>query len=147
MPEEYFRPLPVRYPEDIEHLDGAIEHRLRIPRCRTCGRSFWPSGPVCPYDFSREIEWSTDSGNGVITSWVRYHKQYFAGGDDVPYYVVQAELKSGPRLTTSWSAVVAPTIGMSVGVAFRQFGESVYLPEFTPLDDQTTNAQMSKDYE
>jgi uncharacterized OB-fold protein len=126
------RPLPPRYPDDLEHLDGAARGQLRLPRCRTCGRAFWPAGPVCPRDGSRDVEWVTDPGTGTVTSWVRFHKRYYAD-DPVPYVVVQVTLDSGPRMTTSWAADTDPALGQAVAVRFREVGPGVALPEFGPV--------------
>ncbi|NKY51934.1 Zn-ribbon domain-containing OB-fold protein [Nocardia vermiculata] len=126
------RPLPLRYPEDIEHLDGAANSLLRIPRCRTCDRRFWPPGPVCPHDFTSDIGWDTDPGTGRVNSWVRFHKQYFAG-DEVPYIVVQVRLDSGPNITTTWAGDAEPVIGEPVSVSFRTVDEHTPLPEFGPV--------------
>lgn len=125
------RPMPPRYLEDIEHLDGAARGELRIPRCRACGHCFWPAATVCPRDMSDDIEWVTDSGSGTVSSWVRFHKQYYSD-DPVPYVVVQVELASGPRLTTSWTGQRAPAVGEPVSVSFRETQPGVYLPEFGP---------------
>lgn len=125
------RPLPVRYPEDVEHLDGAARGELRVPACGSCGHRFWPPSPVCPRDFRRDVEWVTDAGTGRVHSWVRFHKQYFAG-DEVPYVVVQARLDSGPNLTTTWTGAADPVPGEPVAVSFREVGDSVWLPEFGP---------------
>ena len=125
------RPHPIRWTEDIEHLDGAARSELRIPRCNACGREFWPAGPACPHDFSADVEWVTDPGDGVVNSWVRCHKAYFLG-DEVPYIVVQVELDTGPRLTTSWAGSEDPLIGEPVAVSFRELADGVWLPEFGP---------------
>ncbi|MEU0508052.1 MULTISPECIES: Zn-ribbon domain-containing OB-fold protein [Amycolatopsis] len=125
------RPLPIRYPEDVEHLDGAARGELRIPECRACGQRFWPPGPVCPRDFGTDIGWVTDTGTGRVHTWVRFHKRYFAG-DEVPYVVVQVRLDSGPNLTTTWTGRADPVIGEPVVVSFREVGDSVFLPEFGP---------------
>ncbi len=125
------RPLPIRWTEDIEHLDGAARGELRIPQCTACGREFWPAGPVCPHDFSDDIEWVTDPGDGIVNSWVRVHRPYFVG-DVVPYIVVQVELGTGPRLTTSWTGAEDPVIGEPVTVSFRQVGDDAWLTEFGP---------------
>jgi len=129
---ERTRPLPIRWTEDIEHLDGATRGELRIPRCTSCGREFWPAGPVCPFDFSADVDWVTDPGDGVVNSWVRVHRPYFEG-DDVPYVVVQIQLASGPRLTTSWTGTDTPIIGEPVSASFREVGPGVWLPEFGSL--------------
>jgi uncharacterized OB-fold protein len=125
------RPLPVRYPDDVEHLDGALRGELRIPRCRRCGQAFWPAGPVCPRDLSRDVEWVTDPGDGTVTSWVRFHRRYY-DGDPVPYVVVQVTLASGPRLTTSWAGSDDPARGQRVAVGFRSVADGVALAEFGP---------------
>jgi uncharacterized protein len=127
------RPLPPRFPEDVEHLDGAARGELRIPRCRRCGQAFWPAGPVCPRDFSPDVRWVTDPGTGAVTSWVRFHKRYYAD-DPLPYLVVQVRLDSGPRLTTSWAGdqEADPVCGQRVAVSFREVREGVVLPEFGP---------------
>ena len=125
------RPLPIRWTEDIEHLDGAARGELRIPRCNTCGREFWPAGPVCPRDFSDDVEWVTDPGDGIVNSWVRVHRPYFVG-DEVPYIVVQVELDTGPRLTTTWTGSEDPVMGEAVTVSFRPAGEDAWLTEFGP---------------
>ena len=125
------RPLPVRYPEDVEHLDGALRGELRLPRCRRCGQAFWPAGPVCPRDLSRDVAWYTDAGTGVVTSWVRFHRRYFAG-DPVPYVVVQVKLDSGPRLTTSWAGDADPACGQRVAARFRRVTEDAALVEYGP---------------
>lgn len=126
------RPLPVRYPEDVEHLDGAARAELRIPVCHGCRRAFWPPGPVCPRDFGTDVEWMTDPGTGIVQSWVRFHKRYF-GDDTVPYVVVQVQLDSGPRLTTTWAGSDDPEIGAAVAVSFRELADGVALPEFGPV--------------
>ena len=125
------RPVPIRWTDDIEHLDGAARGELRVPHCRRCGHSFFPPGPVCPRDFSDDIVWVTDTGDGVVNSWVRVHRPYFVG-DEVPYIVVQVQLASGPRLTTSWTGEHDPVIGAPVGVSFREAGPGSWLPEFGP---------------
>jgi uncharacterized protein len=125
------RPLPVRYPEDVEHLDGAARGELRLPCCGECGQVFWPAGPVCPRDLSRDVAWVSDPGTGVVTSWVRFHRRYFAG-DPVPYVVVQVKLDSGPRLTTSWAGDGDPACGQRVEAHFRGVGDGGALVEFGP---------------
>lgn len=125
------RPLPIRYHEDIEHLDGALRGELRLPHCRTCDHEFWPASPVCPRDFSDDLDWVTDPGAGTITSWVTFHKQYYPG-DAVPYVVVQVELDTGPRLTTSWTGDQNPIIGDRAAVSFRTLDDTTALPEFGP---------------
>ena len=128
---ERTRPLPIRWTEDVEHLDGAARGEQRIPHCSACGHQFWPAGPVCPADFSADISWVTDPGDGVVNSWVRVWRPYFEG-DEVPYVVVQVELDTGPRLTTSWTGTADPVIGGAVSVSFRQVGPDAWLPEFGP---------------
>jgi len=128
------RPLPGRYPEDVEHLDGAARGELRIPRCLECGKEFWPPGPVCPRDFSDRLEWVTDPGTGTVNTWVACHRQYFPE-DQVPYFVVQVTLDSGPNLTTSWTGAEAPVIGSPATVSYKKLADEVTVPEFGPAGE------------
>lgn len=125
------RPLPIRFPEDIEHLDGAARGELRVPACQSCGQQFWPPGPVCPRDFSADITWVTSPGTGNVHSWVQFHKRYF-DGDEVPYVIAQVRLTEGPQLTTSWTGESPPRIGDPAIVSFREIKPGVVLPEFGP---------------
>lgn len=124
------RPVPGSFAEDESHWDAAANRELLVMHCRDCGNPFWPAGPVCPIDFSENVGWIEVSGEGSVSSWVRFHKRYYED-DRVPYIVVQVRLLEGPRMTTSWTGESDPSIGMHVYVSFRKF-RGVWLPEFGP---------------
>ncbi len=79
--------------------DALGEGRLELPRCRSCGRTFFPPQPFCPHCGSSEWERIEASGHGRIYSWVVAHTPFdMTFADEVPYPIVAAELEEGVRL-------------------------------------------------
>jgi uncharacterized OB-fold protein len=79
------------------------EGRLEVPRCRACGRTFFPPQPNCPYCGSDDWEGIQASGRGKIYSWVVIYTPLdprFA--DEVPYAILAVELEEGVRLFGRW---------------------------------------------
>lgn len=83
------------------------EGRLELPRCRACGRTFFPPQPNCPYCGSGEWEGVQASGRGKIYSWVVIYTPLdprFA--DEVPYPILAVELEEGVRLFGRWKGTL-----------------------------------------
>ena len=79
--------------------EALAEGRLELPRCRSCGRTFFPPQPYCPHCGSPEWERSAASGRGRIYSWVVCYTPFdplFAA--EVPYAILAVELQEGVRL-------------------------------------------------
>jgi len=75
----------------------------RFPRCRGCGRTFFPPMNSCPHCGGNDLERVRVSGLGHLHSWVVSHnaaESTFKG--DVPYAVVAVELEEGPRVLGRW---------------------------------------------
>lgn len=72
--------------------------RLLLPRCRACGRQFFPPLPACPHCASEKIEYVESDGRGSVYSWVRVHRTLdpdFA--DQAPYVIVAVDIEGGGR--------------------------------------------------
>lgn len=124
------RPLPRIGPDTQPFWDGARAGVIRLPWCLDCGRTHWPSGPVCPFCLSERIEWRDASGRGVVSTFTIVHKAWFpAFAADIPYNVVQVELAEGPRITASLVGG-RPRIGMPVEAVFDAITPEVTLPRF-----------------
>lgn len=130
------RYLPVLYPEEQPYWDAARRHELVLPQCDSCGKVYYPVGPVCPNCLSDSFRWVPTSGRGTVSSFVVYHKAWAPWLQSrVPYVVAQVELAEGPRLTTNLLDI-APgdvRIGMDVQVAFETLTEEVTLVQFRPV--------------
>lgn len=129
------RYLPILYPEEAPYWEAAKKHKLVLQRCRPCGKTWYPIGPVCPFCLSDDFAWAEMSGKGSITSFVVYHKGWIPWFQErVPYAVVQVQLKEGPRLTTNLldTPVTDIKIGTPVEAAFEDVNDEITLVQFRP---------------
>ena len=132
---EYTKPLPVITENSRPFWDAAKRHELSLQKCNNCGKYWYPSGPVCPFCWSRDYEWAKLSGRGKVSSWVIFHQRYFESfSEDIPYNVAQVELEEGPRITTNLVGVKNEDIRMDmpVHVVFDDVTPEVTLPKFRP---------------
>lgn len=132
---EYTKPLPVITENSRPFWDAARRHELSLQRCNSCGKYWYPSGPVCPFCWSRDYEWAKLSGRGKVSSWVVFHQRYLESfSEDIPYNVAQVELEEGPRITTNLVGVKNEdiTMDMLVHVVFDDVTPDVTLPKFRP---------------
>lgn len=130
---DYGKPLPRITPENRRFWEATKRHELRLQRCADCGRFRYPPAPVCPDCLGERAEWTRVSGRATVTTFVVYHKLYFASfAADIPYNVVQVQLDEGPRLTANLVGVPNDeiTVGMAVEVVFDDVTPDVTLPRF-----------------
>jgi uncharacterized protein len=79
--------------------DALAAHRLVVPACSNCGRTFFPPQPTCPHCGSQEWTQRECSGRATVYSWIDIHVALHpAFAHDVPYTIVAAELDEGVRL-------------------------------------------------
>ncbi|MEP9382957.1 Zn-ribbon domain-containing OB-fold protein [Nocardioides cheoyonin] len=71
--------------------------QLRLQRCRRCGKTWFPPGPVCPSCLSEDWQWTAISGAGTLLSWTTFHRQYFPTIPP-PHTVAAVLLDEGPIL-------------------------------------------------
>jgi hypothetical protein len=97
-----------------------------------CAHQHVPESPVCPQCLGVEQEWRPASGEGVLESWVDFHRAYWDGfKDELPYRVCLVKLREGPLFVSN---LVGPqerlAHGLAVRVVFRRVTEEVALPQF-----------------
>jgi uncharacterized OB-fold protein len=109
--------------------DALGEGRLEVPRCRSCGRTFFPPQPNCPHCGSGDWDRVEASGKGTIYSWVIIHLPFdpaFAG--EVPYPILAVELEEGARLFGRYRGDVdAISAGLPVRAVIYYVGEQPML--------------------
>lgn len=130
------RPLPNPPPESKPFWDGAREHRLMIPRCKSCGKAWMPASALCPHCLSSDTGWEQASGKGRVFSFVVVHRVYhpfFA--DRVPYVVAVIELEEGPRLLSGIVGIEPDRVrcNMQVEAVFEDATPDVSIPKFKPV--------------
>lgn len=130
----YEGPLPAVTNLNRPHWDALREHRLVAPRCDACGTVWLPPGPWCVACWSRAFQWVPLSGRGTVTSWVRFHQQYYRRGPfDVPYAVAEVTLEEGPRMYAQLLPGAEPVVGLAVDVCYDDVSPDLTLARFAPL--------------
>ncbi len=134
MPEDVPHvPLPRPSPESAPFWEACHNGELRLQRCRTCGRFWFPPGVFCPECWSTEWAWERTGGRGKIHSFVIYRRAYHPAFPP-PYVVAVVELTEGPRLPTRLTDVEPDRVrvGQPVEVVFAPVAGEVRLPLFRP---------------
>jgi uncharacterized OB-fold protein len=130
------KPIPVPSPESAPFWKAAREHRLLVPRCNTCGKSWFPPSQLCPHCLSGDTGWIEASGRGHVFSFVVFHRVYHpAFTDEVPYVVAVVELEEGPRMLTNVIGVppVDVRCNMPVTVVYDDVADDIAVPKFKPI--------------
>ena len=133
---EYLKPLPTLTDENRAFWAAALERRLSMQACLSCGHVRFPIAHVCPRCLSYDFEWRTLTGRGRIFSYIVYHQVYHpAFKGDVPYNVALVQLDEGPRMYSNIVGVPndVPKVGDAVEVVFDTVTADVALPRFMLL--------------
>jgi uncharacterized protein len=118
---------------DAEYWDGPDAGELRLQQCGNCGYTRFPPAPTCPRCLSGDYTWHVSTGRGVLWSWIRMHRKYFAAFEDrLPYNVAMIQLDDGPRLISSIIEDGEHDLrcGARVEAAFERRSGEFTLPEF-----------------
>lgn len=135
---ELQRPLPQPItPEARPYWDGLREGKLRLPRCRDCGRPFFYPRVACPFCASRAIAWIDASGRGKLHSFSIAHQSFNRALKVPPPYVLAlVELDEGPRMMGSLINVEPDparlSCDMPVRVVFSKLTDDVTIPLWEP---------------
>ncbi len=136
------KPVPPIDATSRPFFDGALEGRLMIRRCRSCGTFMWPAGgigmplrPRCVACFSGDVEWAPSSGRATLYSFAIMHQLYDeAFAAEIPYNIAVVETEEGVRLTSQ--VVDCPNarleIGLALDVTFERMSDEVAVPKFRP---------------
>ncbi len=112
------------------------ERRFTIPKCDNCGHRWFPPSLLCPNRHSDKYRWEEVSGQGIVFSFVTFHRVYHpAFAEDVPYVVGIVELKEGPRLLSNIIGIPPNKVfcGMQVEIRIEEMTPDVMVPKFAPL--------------
>jgi uncharacterized OB-fold protein len=132
------RPLPQPItPEARPYWDGLKEGKLRLPRCRECGRPFFYPRVACPFCASRAIAWMDASGRGKLHAFSIAHQPFNRALKVPPPYVLAlVELEEGPRMMGNLINVEPDparlSCDMPVRVVFSKLTDDVTIPLWEP---------------
>ena len=95
-PSPHLRPRPGINRDNQVLFDGYRAHELRIPKCNSCGRLFFPPSPRCSACGAFDMGYAVASGRATLYSFtVVHHPQ--VPGFRYPLVVALAELDEGVR--------------------------------------------------
>jgi uncharacterized OB-fold protein len=131
------KPLPVVTPLNQPFWACALGGVFALQTCKACGHKHVPESPVCPQCLSPDQEWRPASGEGVLESWVDFHRAYWDGfAAELPYRVCLVRLKEGPLFVSNLVGAPAETkYGAAVRVVFKRVSDQIALPLFALVAD------------
>lgn len=131
-PDPSTKPLPDLSDPDWAPFWACLrEHRLTAQQCSACGKLRFPPLPICDACLEEASEWREVSENGLVWSYVVYHRAFHpAFADEVPYVVAIVENHDGLHFTGN---IVGDRYGLAVGVPVTAVFDPV-TPEVTLLN-------------
>lgn len=133
--QPYDKPLPKLTALNRPFWEGTLRGELRMQRCRSCGKFWYPVEPRCPKCLADVYDWEALRGRGTVLSFVVFHQVYDSRFKDaVPYNVALVELEEDVRMFSNIVGVPddAIHVGMPVEVEFHPATEEVAIPRFRP---------------
>ena len=128
------RALPVPTPETQHFWDGTQAGELRLQRCDSCGKNYFPPRPFCATCGSRSVSVFKASGKAVLWSYVIHHRA--VPGFTPPYAIAVVQLAEGPRMMTNIvdcpQTPEALQLDMELEVVFAAQTDKITLPLFRP---------------
>jgi uncharacterized protein len=136
---DLFQPLISPSPDAEPFWAAAGRHRLEIPQCLACNRSFFYPRAICPHCGSRDIGWTEASGEGTLHSFCIQFSSGVPGlKEATPFITALVDLDDGPRLMSLLVGVDPDPerihCGTRVRVDFHDLNDGHTLPVFRPLD-------------
>jgi len=129
------KPAPKPTPESKPFWDGANSGQLRIQKCVTTGKHFFPPRRYSPFTVGGETEWVDASGRATLYSYVINQRPAPGWENDGPYAIAVVELEEGPRMMANIVGVENTpenlVLDMPLQVQFEARGEQ-QVPVFAP---------------
>ena len=133
---DYTKPLPVIETWNAPYWQAAKRHEFVAQRCRACGYTHLPPGPVCTNCLSADQDWVRLSGRGTIYSYGVYYQCWHEGfAGDIPYNVALISLEEGLQIVSQVIGCDNEELdcGLAVEVAFDDITPEVSLSKFRLL--------------
>ncbi|HEY2708747.1 MAG TPA: Zn-ribbon domain-containing OB-fold protein [Caulobacteraceae bacterium] len=128
------KPLPHITPKTQPYWDALKAHRIDIQRCDDCqGWVFFPR-LHCPQCFSRNLTWTTVSGEGELLTFTLSRLPTLPElADEVPQKLAVVRLDEGVNLNTTLVRMAEDEIriGMRVKPVFDDIAPDVTLLRYT----------------
>jgi uncharacterized protein len=114
---------------------AARERKLIIQRCIDCRKNIFYPRLICPFCFSKNIEWIEASGKGTVyTFTVVENNAPSAFLNDMPYIIAVVRLDEGVQMLSNIVDCEPDQVrcDMPVAVTYKKINEEYTLPVFKP---------------
>jgi uncharacterized OB-fold protein len=127
------KPLPVTDIDTKPFWDYCKQHELRVQKCLSCGKLYYPPNSLCPHCLNEGSEWVKLSGKGKVYSFVIVRRQYHPALT-VPYTLAIIELEEGIRMMSNVIECKPEDVKMEmpVEVVFEDASPEISMPKFKP---------------
>jgi uncharacterized protein len=128
------RPAPTLDADSAPYYGAALQGRLVVQRCETCGHHQLYARDRC-MRCRGPVQWIEASGRGTVYSFTVIRQNYQRPfRDQLPYVVALVDLEEGPRVMTN---VVGcdpgdVTVGMAVRARFEPVSDEAGIALFEP---------------
>ena len=133
----YSKPLPIPANTELTRpfWEATRDHKLVMPRCKTCSDLFFYPREVCPNCLSSDLEWVAVSGRGRVYSYTVVHQAANpAFREDTPHVYAIVQLDEGPKMVSNLveCAIEDVEVDMPVTAVFDDVTPEVTLVKFRP---------------
>lgn len=128
------RPAPVPDADSAPYWSAALEGKLLVQRCDSCGHFQLYGRAVCAECWG-DVSWVEASGRGRVASWTVIRQNYSRPFRDwIPYVVALVDLEEGPRLMTNIVGCDPEEVqmGMRVVAQFEEVSDVAGIALFEP---------------
>jgi uncharacterized OB-fold protein len=129
------RVLPKPTPETQHFWEGCRSGELRLQRCRSCARPYFPPRPLCPFCANNDVEIFVATGKATLYSYVINQRPRADMGSE-PHSIAVVSLAEGPRMMTNIvgcpQTPEALQLDMPLEVTFAKQSDEISLPFFKP---------------
>jgi uncharacterized protein len=128
------RPSAIPDPDNAPYLAAALEGRLVVQRCDSCGHHQLYGRALCT-SCGGEVSWVDATGRGSVASFTIIRQNHSRPWREMlPYVVALVDLEEGPRIMSNIVGCDPESveIGMKVVVRFEHVSEEAAIALFAP---------------
>ena len=130
------KPVPQPTPETQDFWDGTKAGKLRLQRCKSCSKVYFPPRPFCPECASASVESFDASGKAKLHSYVINMRPAPGFEAEAPYAIAIVKLDEGPTMMSNIveceQTPEALQLDMPLEVVFEARTDTITVPLFKP---------------
>jgi len=118
------RPLPIELSEITRPFwEGLEQGVFQTTKCLECKKIMFPPKAICPKCLSRELEWQSIRGDGVLYSYTTIHAAPPMFSAQKPLRVAIVDLEEGLRLVCRLLGTDEPVLNSPVRLVVSKYDD------------------------